>query len=432
VDQLAFSGSYFLNSSSQGACQVVLFEDSLRIKPQTGEALFYSLRDVLDFTAQNYKVELSLGPKEKLTLSDLGYHFEDFLRNLSRLRNEQLLKDMLMNEKVELSGVPAVFNGGGVELRVYQTALVILPEKAELLRIPLGDIQEIKVREYQVFIKTEEGRDLIFSQMGKWLDPFEKALREAIMELSLRTQAWLKEIIPQAEPGLIRELADRLKEGRAVKKSEIQKISADFWASLEKRIRSGKTKDTYDYLMSLSDKSDIFLGIKRGLAGGQDYLWFFIPVPKKNALAMETFVWGEGMEQGEEGSGQATYFFRLVSRKDFRGAEGVGGAIAELIPRLNRALLMINFRREPIYLPDDKLEDPQYQKYKFSIAKIPGLKELRSAFIGRVIHAELEQWKKDVIELLDFNVKAKNDAERWIKEEAPCQDINSPAGTAAS
>jgi hypothetical protein len=80
---------------------------------------------------------------------------------------------------------------------------------------------------------------------------------------------------------------------------------------------------------------------------------------------------------------------------------------------MNRGMLAINFRREPIYLPDERLEEPQYQKYSFAVAKIPALRELRQLFIGRVIHSSPEQWKKHVMDLLRFNVGTLDDNAKW-------------------
>jgi hypothetical protein len=109
-----------------------------------------------------------------------------------------------------------------------------------------------------------------------------------------------------------------------------------------------------------------------------------------------------------------------VSRKDypnFKNIEELHQQVDNLIKKMNRCMLAINFRREPIYLPDEKLEEPQYQKYKFAIAKIPELQILRKLFIGRVIHSSPEQWKQDVMDLLNFNLNSLNDGEKWIKGE---------------
>jgi len=131
-----------------------------------------------------------------------------------------------------------------------------------------------------------------------------------------------------------------------------------------------------------------------------------------NAVAMEAI--------SGEGGGKATYFFRIVSRKDytnFKNVDELHREVDNFIKRMNRGMLAINFRREPIYLPNERLEEPQYQKYQFAIAKIPALRELRQLFIGRVIHGTPEQWKNDVMDILKFNVSATDDNLKWKKGE---------------
>ena len=85
------------------------------------------------------------------------------------------------------------------------------------------------------------------------------------------------------------------------------------------------------------------------------------------------------------GGGRATYFFRV--------AEPVEPAIA----RLTRGLALVNFRREPVYLPDDSLERQQrFHRYAIGCRKLPDLRSLRAAFAGRAIHTTLEAWQAQV------------------------------------
>jgi hypothetical protein len=77
--------------------------------------------------------------------------------------------------------------------------------------------------------------------------------------------------------------------------------------------------------------------------------------------------------------------------------------VDELILYLNRCLQEVNFRREPIYLAEERLNDPRYSRYKYAIHRIPELRRLRSLFIGRVIHRSLEQWEKDIKTLVEVN-----------------------------
>ena len=57
----------------------------------------------------------------------------------------------------------------------------------------------------------------------------------------------------------------------------------------------------------------------------------------------------------------------------------------------------MNFRREPVYLPDDSLErQPRFHRYAIGCRKLPDLRTLRAAFLGRAIHSSLDAWTAQV------------------------------------
>lgn len=430
------SASYSLSDeagqiTASGDAQARLEEENVSLLPKFGEPLFLSLRDILEISESDYKIHLTLTSKEKLTIFNLGYKHEDFLRVLSRLRNEILLKDMLMHETLRKSGVEAEFvyfdevgnekQRGKCEPRLYETALVVIPEKEELIRVPYSDILEIRDVDFTLVIVTDFREKFVLSEMGRQFDPFVKTLSDLINELSLKVQSSLKELLPKSDPSVIRRAARLMKEGKAARRSDLESISPELWVELEKKLEVAGIKEEYDFLKSLAQKERMCIGLKRGLLGDLtgEYIWFLIPIYSTsqkepgNAVAMESI--------SGEGGGKATYFFRIVSRKDYPNFENIGELHREtdnFIKKMNRCMLAINFRREPIYLPDEKLDEPQYQKYKFAIAKISALRDLRQLFIGRVIHRTSEQWKNDVMDLLRFNVSTIDDSVKWMKADA--------------
>jgi len=437
---MEFALSYSLtNEGGQkiagGEAQARLNEENLSILPKLGEVLSSSLRDILEISESDYRIHLTLTSKEKLTLFNLGYRYEDFLRVLSKLRNDLLLKDMLMHETLRKSGLEAefaYFDESGKESqkrkcepRLYETGLVIVPEKGELIRVPYGDISEIREEDYTLGVITEYGEKIVFSKLGKQFDPFKKALSEIINELSLKVQSSLKELLPMATSSMIRNMARFMKEGKAARRSDIESVSPKLWEELEKKLEIAGIKQEYDFLKSMAQKEKMCIGLKRGLLGDLtgEYIWFLIPIysisskEPGNAVAMEA--------TSGEGGGKATYFFRLTGRKDyphFKSLDDLHRLADDFIKNMNRCMLAINFRREPIYLPDERLEEPQYQKYQFAIQKIPALQTLRKLFVGRVIHSSSEQWRNDVMDLLRFNVSSRDDNVRWRKGERDKQD----------
>jgi len=51
-----------------------------------------------------------------------------------------------------------------------------------------------------------------------------------------------------------------------------------------------------------------------------------------------------------------------------------------------------------------------------ALRRIPSVQLLRNLYVGRVIHASLEQWKNDVKDLLNLSVTTQDDSTKWKKQ----------------
>jgi len=431
---LELAGSIILKSGEviqipETAAKIILTQDSFSVFPEGWGTYCFTYREVIDLNFADYRFELVFAGDKKLQIFNLGYQYEDFIRIFIKLRNEMLLKDLLLQETLKKSGFEADFayldksgaekQKGRAEFKFYQTALVILPERGELIRIPFSDILEIKTDDFQIVIGAELGEKIIISKLGEKFDLFKKALQSCINEISLNIQNFIKGIWPEIDFSTLNKISGLIKEGKAVNKKAIESICPELFKRLEMALIKTEAKEEYEFLKSIGKQEKIYLGFKKGLMGKLtgDYFWFFIPVYDEdkskpgNVIAFET--------TGEKETGRATYFFRILGRKEYREADKtkIDGQIDDLILKINRGLTTINFRREPIYLPEEKLEEPNYAKYKFSMAKIPEINLMRELFIGRVVHQDNEQWQRDVKNLLAFNINSNDDKEKWQKIE---------------
>jgi hypothetical protein len=232
--------------------------------------------------------------------------------------------------------------------------------------------------------------------------------------------------------------APLLRDGKGALRNRIEAATPGLWQELEKEICAAEIGESYRYLQSIGKGDKAAFGFKKGLMGSLsgDTLWFLIPVYQSdpqapgNAVALEAGTIRAADETGGEkesredplagGGGKATYFFRLMGRKEYAESAASGAPdsrIDEWIRCFNRAMLAVNFRREPIYLSEEKLREPAYRHYRYSLARLPELLMLRGLFIGRVIHRTPDQWRADVDDLLRFNVGSDDDALRWKKGE---------------
>jgi hypothetical protein len=451
------------NIKNEGEARATFNEQYLTLTVMFGEPMLFAYTDIVGISDYDYKVDLFLTSKEKLNLSGLGYQYEDFLFKLYKLRNELMLKYMLIDESLLKSGFEAQYkqldaNGqtiqtGNCEIRLYETAMVVLPQKSDPIRLPYCYITNANKQDYTLKITNEFLEKIEFLQLGQNFDPFAKALSDAINKMILRTQENIKELIPEATPITINKLSSLMKDGRAAKRKEIELQSQDFWRRLEKKIdETGITKE-YEFLNSSAARDQVCVGIKRGLMGDLTgtYIWMMFPLLNpgttrlSNTIAIEAFNAQDNTEENnkqqrnteytvpktEEEISQnpneeqkpvtmgATYFFRTMGRKEYAQTkdEDLVIDLENFIKNINRAMIDVNFRREPIFLSTEQLDSAKYVQYRFAVARMPSLRMLRGIFIGRVIHSSLEQWKNNVVSLLAFNTKSLIDTEKWNKGE---------------
>ncbi len=407
-----------------------LYEESFAFLPPFGPPFLVPLRDIVQISAEDYRIQLSLTAGSQLTLSSLGYRYEDFFRVLVHLRNEVLLKELLMHETVRKSGVEASFERydrdgslqrlGDGELRLYESGVVLLPQAGEPTRIPYGYLSAVLEEDYSLVLLTDFGERYRIGSLGSQRDAVARILSEILNEIGLRTQESLRHLVPDADPLTLRGAARLMKEGRAARRRDIEAVSPTLWTQLEARLQAVGIKEEYDFLQRFGAQELCCIGIKRGLLGGLtgEYLWFLIPLfnadPREpgNALAMEA-----ASTTGP--SGRATYFFRIVPRSEYprlAGTPEMEKRSEQAIADLNLGLSAINFRREPIYLSEERLLEPRYRKYRSALERVPELRRMRRAFIGRVFHVSRERWEADVLDLLSFHVRSLDDEETWQRD----------------
>jgi hypothetical protein len=124
-------------------------------------------------------------------------------------------------------------------------------------------------------------------------------------------------------------------------------------------------------------------------------LWFFAPLSRDgrpvNLVAQEV----------TSDAGHATYLYRLMDADRFASLSGdaLAEEVAAGIRRLNQALLTLNFRREPIYLPEDQIASARFAKYAVALRKLDYLQWARRAFVTRLIHNQT--WEQQLADALE-------------------------------
>ena len=139
------------NQVETGDSKGTITKEYLTIHPKFGNVLPFHLREISRIETENYQITLPTFSNETLILSNLGYSYEDFSRVLRNLRNEVIIKDLLMNETVRKPDADMEFTLNDEKgsqkqkdegkIRLYETGFVVIPQKGEIIESPTATSQ---------------------------------------------------------------------------------------------------------------------------------------------------------------------------------------------------------------------------------------------------------------------------------------------------
>jgi hypothetical protein len=393
-----------------------VWSQGLLIKPDSSNSTFAPYTESVKVEAANYKVSLTTTSGAVITLSQFGANYDHFAQVLTEGWGDAMAKALLMVEpKISFEATCYISSQPQqtpvpCRARIYETALVLFPSNGMPLRLPFSTILAVDLESYKVRIKTSDRGIIELSRLGNATQFFVDKTTEAMKEVEASSLEIIKANVPSATFDELQKLSRLTIEGRAAYRKDVEAISTELWAKLEKYLESSPVLESYNYLSGLAETSLEAVGLRKAM--DSVYVWFMMPlmgsvVSGGNVVALEV----------TSESGHATYLFRVMPRLRFPTAtrEQFLGEAEVVIRDLNEALIATGFRREPIYLTDDQLTTPEYSKYLYASKHLDPLRLLRERFVARIIHSTFDQWRADLGDALHFNTAAKDDVSRWPK-----------------
>jgi hypothetical protein len=457
----SFSGKFqYLEQAGaaiqSGSCRLTIENANLRLIPEKGQPLVLDLGDIDVFSPGDYQLSLKLYTGKTIVLHQFGKTFQNLCHDLLEAYRERLVQCLLLEDLeeierfegfVQLDSADSTFSSPA-QLRLYKSNLAILPETATGLHWRLSDFDTVDFDEATYTLELRSGTErLILTKLAKRTHEFIDRLRSAIDDLSDNSARILQPLFPFLSPDKFQRIAGLMREGHATAISKLAAVHPKIEPVLMEKIVDSNFKPYFDILKKrMPIESDFFTGFKiirpekeNGAAGNgsgespdsepdgsvmgepeavpvaksesdteekegeqeQVVHWFFFPLATKQGekKSANVVAW-----ESTSHSGRATYFFRMIPEdvaENLIDPVKAGGMLESTIQRLNRALVMLNFRREPIYLPDASLDTQlHYRRYAIACRRIAVLRELRASYIGRALHTSPEGWQKQVDAIL--------------------------------
>jgi hypothetical protein len=454
----AFSGKLqYLNPDGSalqaGPCRVSFEAETLTLTPSSGAPLALDFGDIDVFVPGEYELALTLYTGKKILLNQFGKTFQNLCHDLLEAYRKRLLQCLLLEDLEEITRFdgtvrlesPARTFSSPAELRLYKSNLAVLPTQATGLQWRFADIDAVSFDETTWSVTAEAGDErLTLTKLAKRTEEFRERLTTATVELAQQGAETVHGMFPFLSPDQFQQAAVLLKEGRAASLAKLRALHPKTEQALTTNVVDAKLKPYFDSLLAHVPGGNYYAGFKllrkdedqpekeeeapTGEAednnpetagaepGGEEAAettadpgaeagteeeaqpilhWFFLPLAAKPGAKFpgNLVAW-----EATSRSGRATYFFRLVPPEQaaqLQDASKSAALIETAIRQLNRAIVLLNFRREPIYLPDDSLLlQPRFRRYAIACRKLPDLVRLRSSFLGRAIHTTPAAWQK--------------------------------------
>jgi hypothetical protein len=387
----AYSGKFQYTSDPlrEGPCQFSFSGDTASLTPQSGSAITFDLGDV-DLAVKNeWDLQLTLFTGRRLTLKQFGSAFDRMAGELIAAWRDRTVRCMVLEDLEPVgtyTGVAGTPNPEPAEIRVFKSNVAILPLASTPYQWRLAAVDGVSFDDASYSITLRSGdQQLKIGKLGKKTDELRDKLQTQYDAIRQQSAEAMHATFPFLDPDRLEQLLAAMPEGRSVSLGRLSAIDPALADAMIARGVSESLRPYFDVLKKRAlTRDSIMSGYKfirpdevEESDTPQDpdqpplFFWFFFP------LAGGVAAW-----EASTGGGRATYFFRIDTSQPEAS-----------IAKLTNGLALVNFRREPVYLSDTSLaQQKEFHRYAIGARKLPDLRTLRAAFIGRAMHSDVEKW----------------------------------------
>lgn len=389
--ELPLEWAYLENGVAQdhGAADCVIEDKRLYFKCKSGPPFDLQYSDIEKVEDLDVNLLLTMRDGTAFELSKMA-RMHGMLRAALMEKWTAVNRKQALAEETQLARFSGKAHDGDAQpqpagIGVYDTAVVLDFESGRVVRIPLIFSGRPEERDY-AFVFSLPGEAWSVGFLGRETERFRMTLAQAFNALEEKAQKRIRALCPSMPPFKARALVGKFLDGLAVPIKTAEAAFPSLAEAMVGELKQASLGESWNAALETGLAGSARIGRKEALKASDGlYRWFFVPVVRneKAAVIMEA--------SGEGSSGRATYVFRVPG-----GPE----AVEQAMDSLNYALVMVNFRREPIYMSEAQMHRPENEHYLRSAERVPALRDLRENFLGRVSHTGSETWKKGLEVLL--------------------------------
>jgi hypothetical protein len=303
------------------------------------------------------------------------------------------------------------------QVSVTRLGLNYLSDAGSCAQIPFGSLGDaaFDASAYEVTIPVEPGPAarggalLRLSKLARRTEEFLELYRQARGRSRADTARCLEMLAPDLATGSRMALAAELTVGRLVSRERFESLAPGGWQSVWDAA-AGRARTPYrEALQDLTGSAArLWLGLRP--YGG-------VP-PDRDGEAGQLAEDAAAADSAVDDSGHpvvyaaailrgasreadrlaievlsetdhATYIYRVAPQPAGLDRDEAG---AWLAAEASYTLLALDFKKEPLYLPEPEILDTREGIYRAALRRLPGLRELRARLAGRAIHSTPAAW----------------------------------------
>ncbi|MCL2358454.1 hypothetical protein [Candidatus Bathycorpusculum sp.] len=393
--------------------------------------------NTLDLT--NYIVTVKADSGD-YTFSHMGNWCQPFYDTLCDAYNKAVLRSLFIKNNPILTAKGEYrYNENGenkntsaVPIYIYENNVTALPPNLSARRVPLCFITAIERGDYELTLRLDTGETYTYAKIGYDTAIFTDTVEKQLRKLREESLIAIKGIDPALTAAQASQIAKIMPPGVAVPIGKLAEIAPSFREALENKIATSRANKSYIILKELCDPTQIFVGFRKNetlqdIDGLSDAIFESASsIPLGSTGGSNTFETSNGLTDANNETKETKtassdpYLIWLIAPSpdgqfatvEFAEADSAtfvyhtGGNFTTFARQINRALEAINFKREVIRMTDKELQKPENADYYMAAKRTTALQFVRSNFVGRIIHSNMENWKQKLTELwnsTDYN-----------------------------
>lgn len=247
----------------EGDGTAAITDGAVVVSPEMGQPIRVKPTDIVEVSEPApYVVRLRLQEGPSLDLSMLGNMRTQLLAEIGDVRADDTVSTLLLLGLGKPEKFPGAVNDVQAEIRLYDDALVTIPQSGEPEQVPYAFIDNVTTDAsgYRISIDVRGGTPLVVNRMAQRTSEFINLLRKRVSDARGRTGAFLAALLPGLGSIAQRIVASDLRDGLAGPKRDLDSVDATVWPSL---VSAACLPERVGCVSVLATLGDAYIGFKQ-------------------------------------------------------------------------------------------------------------------------------------------------------------------------